>query len=203
MGGVYQLREQDGLLTVFRTDGTLDYIQDTNGNRITAGYTGTLQTSLTQSNGSSFTLSYNPQGRLSQITDSAGRITTYAYDASGQELLSVTTPSGTTQYTYTPGTTGPAAHSLATITSPAGTHLYFTYDSQGRLSEQEGDGGAGKLDYGYDTASFSVTDAQGNSTVSYYLWSCQHAGPRFLGPVCRRASQGTGRCSFSHSAMAA
>ena len=66
MGGVYQLREQDGLLTVFRTDGTLDYIQDTNGNRITAGYTGTLQTSLTQSNGSSFTLSYNPQGRLAR-----------------------------------------------------------------------------------------------------------------------------------------
>jgi YD repeat-containing protein len=168
VGGAYHLREKDGLLTVFRTDGLVDYIQDTNGNRITAGYSGSQLTTLTQTNGSVLTLTYGAQGRLSQIADSAGRVTTYAYDASGEHLLSVTTPAGTTQYTYTSDTTGPAAHSLATITSPAGTHRFFTYDGHGRLSEQEGDGGAGKLDYVYDVAAFKITDAQGHGTVSYF-----------------------------------
>ncbi len=38
---------------------------------------------------------------------------------------------------------------------------------------------------------------------TYYLCPCQHAGAEFFGPICRRASQGTGRWSFSHSSIAA
>ena len=75
----------------FRSDGSLDYLQDTNGNRITAGYTGNQLTSLTHSNGKALTLSYNAQGRISQVTDPAGRVATYVYDASGEHLLRVTT----------------------------------------------------------------------------------------------------------------
>ena len=41
-GGGYTLTEQDGQVTAYNADGTLDYVQDTNGNRITAGYTGGL-----------------------------------------------------------------------------------------------------------------------------------------------------------------
>ena len=33
-GGVYELREKTGILTIFHSDGTLDYIQDANNNRI-------------------------------------------------------------------------------------------------------------------------------------------------------------------------
>ena len=44
----------------------LDYIQDTNGNRITAGYDGSGRLiSLTQTSGASLTLAYNAQGRIS------------------------------------------------------------------------------------------------------------------------------------------
>ena len=39
--GVYQLTETDGSSTVFNANGTLDYAQDSNGNRITASYNGT------------------------------------------------------------------------------------------------------------------------------------------------------------------
>ena len=72
------------MLTVFRADGLLDYIQDTNGNRITAGYTGAQLTTVTNSNGGALTLSYNTQGRISAVTDSTGRVTTYAYDTRGR-----------------------------------------------------------------------------------------------------------------------
>ena len=38
-GGTFTLQETDGQIEAFNANGTLDYIQDTNGNRITAGYT--------------------------------------------------------------------------------------------------------------------------------------------------------------------
>src|SRR5262249_10322680 len=152
-------------LIAFRTDGALNYIQDANGNRITAGYSGSLLTSLTHSDGSSLALSYNTHGCISQIADSSGRITTYTYDASGQYLVSVTTPTGTVGYSYVPDTTGPAAFALASITSPANTHIYFTYDTQGRLAQKETDGGTNKISYAYDLAAYSETDAANGTTV--------------------------------------
>ena len=49
--GGYLLTEADGTATDYNPNGTLNYIQDTNGNRITAGYTGGQLTSLTASSG--------------------------------------------------------------------------------------------------------------------------------------------------------
>ena len=40
---------------------------------------------------------------MSTVTDPAGRVTTYTYDAAGEHLLSVTTPQGTAGYTYVTG----------------------------------------------------------------------------------------------------
>ena len=50
-GGTFTLQETDGQIEAFNANGTLDYIQDTNGNRITAGYTGGQLTSLTDTSG--------------------------------------------------------------------------------------------------------------------------------------------------------
>ena len=163
-GGGFELREQSGELTRFRSDGMLDYLQDTNGNRITAGYSGSQLTSLTHSNGSALTLAYNAQGRISQVSDPAGRVATYVYDASGENLTSVTTTDGTTDYTYTPEASGPRAHALASIGFPTDTHLFFDYDSHGRLARQQQDGGAGQLTFTYDVTSYRVQDALGNLT---------------------------------------
>src|SRR5262249_13953095 len=65
--GIYHLREKTGLTTVFHTDGSLDFIQDTNNNRLTAGYSNGLLTALTHSNGSVLTVAYNGQGRVQQV----------------------------------------------------------------------------------------------------------------------------------------
>ena len=152
---------------MFRADGSLDYLEDSDGNRITAGYTGALLTSLTSSNGAALTLSYAGE-RLHQVTDPAGGLTTYEYDPSGEHLIRVITTAGTTEYVYTPDANGPRAHALASIIFIDGAHLFFDYDSQGRLVRQQGDGGAGVLRYAYDIASFTVTDAQSQITTILY-----------------------------------
>ena len=70
--GGYLLTEADGTATDYNANGTLNYIQDTNGNRITAGYTSGRLTSLTASSGQSIDIAYNAAGLISSVTDSAG-----------------------------------------------------------------------------------------------------------------------------------
>jgi YD repeat-containing protein len=142
ISGGYKLTALDGTITFFKTDGTLDYLQDTNGNRITVGYAGGRLTSLTASSGQSLTLAYNGAGLISTLTDSAGRVTTYSYDPSNQYLISVTAHSGlVTAYAYNTSVGAAARNALTAITRPDGTHQYLTYDSQGRLAGTSADGG--------------------------------------------------------------
>src|SRR5262249_34451965 len=58
-GGAFELREPDGLVTRFRSDGRVDFIEDLNGNRITAAWTGSLLTRLSHSAGQFLQISYN------------------------------------------------------------------------------------------------------------------------------------------------
>ncbi|MFA6133899.1 MAG: CARDB domain-containing protein [Phycisphaerae bacterium] len=174
--GLYRLVETDGTAYSFRADGRLDYVQDTNGNRIACVYTGDRLTGLVHSNGDSLTLAYNAQGRITSVMDPAGRATTYAYDASGEHLTSVTGADGTTVYTYSAATSGPAAHAIVSIAYPGGTHDYFDYDAQGRLTREYRDGGAEAVSYAYDTANgLYVTDAAGATTTMFYNDSGQVA----------------------------
>ena len=124
VSGAYQYVQTDGTIIAFNTNGTLNYEQDTNGNRITAGYNSSGElTSLTASNGSAITIQYNAQGLISQITDPAGQSTTYTYDASGQHLLTFTDEFGTTTYTYATGPTAADANALTSITFADGTGI--------------------------------------------------------------------------------
>ncbi len=131
-GGGYQLHELDGSLTAFNANGTLNNVQDANGNRITAGYgaSGRL-VSLTESDGDALTLAYNGQGFLSQVSDPSGETAAYTYDAAGH-LLTATTPQGATQYGYV--SAAAAVNALQSIVNPDGTVVTYTYDNQGRLS---------------------------------------------------------------------
>ena len=167
-GGGYQLREIDGSLEVFNTDGTLDYEQDPNGNRITAAYTGGLLTSLTHSSGAFIKLSYNSQGLLAGLQTSDGHQASYAYDSTGQHLVSYTDEYGTTNYSYLTGQSNPALeNALATIAYSDNTHIYFTYDNQGRLVRTNRDNGQEAVTYAYPASGgLTTTDADGaTSTV--------------------------------------
>jgi RHS repeat-associated protein len=164
--GIYSLEEPDGTVLAFRTDGRLDYLMDTNGNRITAVYTGYNLTTLQHSNGSHIQLEYNNQGRIIRVIDSVGRITDYGYDTAGEHLVSVTGPDGITTYIYNGETSGPKAHVLSSITYAGGTHEYFEYDERGRLRSTYRDGGEERTTYAYDTAGgVYITDANGATTI--------------------------------------
>jgi RHS repeat-associated protein len=161
-GGAYEITETSGDLTRFRADGTLEFIQDPNGNRITTSYTAGRLTSLTHSSGAALALTYNSAGRVVNITDSAGRVTTYGYDPTNNYLLTVTTIQGTTTYTYS--TSGPVAtlHALTSVTDPSGVTQSFAYDSQGRLSATYTGTNVNRVTFGYDTAgTISTTDPAG------------------------------------------
>jgi RHS repeat-associated protein len=168
-GGGYTLTETGGQITAYNSDGTLNYIQDANGNRITTGYTGGLLTSLTHSSGASLTIAYNAAGLISSITDSDGRATAYHYDAGNQYLIAVVSSDGqATAYTYDTGTYPVTARALLSVLHSDGTHDFFTYDAQGRLTDARRDAGAEDSTFAYALGQVSVTDAL-NDTTKYFF----------------------------------
>ena len=169
-GGADQLVEPDGTIYQFNSDGSLAYVQDTHGNRITAGYNGQGQlVSLSDSNGESIDLIYNADGHLSELTDSTGQTETYGYDSTGQYLTSYTDPDGTTNYTYiTGGSSAAQDNALAEITYANDTQVVFTYDAQGRLIDQHENGGADDEAVSYLAAGgYLTTDGDNNQTTVY------------------------------------
>jgi RHS repeat-associated protein len=168
-GGGYTLTELDGQVTAYNANGSLAYVQDTDGNRITAGYTGVLLTSLTHSSGQSLTLAYNAAGLISTITDSVGRTTTYNYDPTNQYLTSVVDFDGrTTSYTYDTGSNPTTAHALLSVTHTDGSHDYFSDDAHGHLVDAHRDGGAEDTTFSYYEGRVSVTDALGDATNYFF-----------------------------------
>jgi RHS repeat-associated protein len=169
IGGVYQLRETNGNVLVFRADGKLDYMQDSNGNRITAAYDGSGNLiSLTHTSGASLTFQYDVQGRLIQAMASTGITATYAYDATGEQLASVTTPQGVLSYGYASGSDPLTLHALTSVTEWDGAHTFYSYDSQGRLVSAAHDAGVGNTTFTYGSfGQVTLQDSLGNPTT---LW---------------------------------
>jgi RHS repeat-associated protein len=179
--GTFQLKEMNGFVYRFRSDLRLDYEQDLNGNRITAIYNGSNQlVQIRHSSGKSFSLTYNTGGRISGLTDHAGRVTTYEYDSRNLMLTMVNDPAGNvTEFTYNPGLflkvglvpVGPVYvplldFRLQSIIYPDGTRVQYDYDEQARLVRQTGAWGANPVTYSYDAdGTTHVTDALGASST--------------------------------------
>ncbi len=167
VGGIYRLREKDGSQTVFRTNGKFDYIEDVNSNRLQATYSNNQLTKLDYSNGDNITFTYNAQGRIDKATDQAGRVTTYGYDATGDRLINITTPNGTTTYSYVTAA-GASQFAISSITYPDASQTLYQYDSQGRLINQSLNSGTEAITYSYDsTGGVTITDASGAVTKQF------------------------------------
>ena len=98
--GGYRLVEVSGLTRSFDKDGILQSTENRDGNRISYSYTGGRLRAMTHSSGARLDFTYNADGFLASISDSTGWVTTFKYDVSTKELISATSPSGTTRYTY-------------------------------------------------------------------------------------------------------
>ncbi len=167
-GGGYSLREKEGLLRVFGANGSLSYIEDTNGSRITLGYSGGKLTSLTHSGGQVLRITYNGSGFIQTITDPVGRTTAFTY--ASEHLTSSSYFDGSVvSYSYSLGQGAAREHALTEIEYPGCTHEYFTYNDRGRLNGMSRDGGAEAVSFDFDNAGIvSATDAV-NNTSRFYL----------------------------------
>ncbi len=176
-GGDYLVTMPDGGVNAFLVStGALDYEEDADGNKVTAGYNAAGQMiSLTHSDGQVLKLSYNSQGFVSQVIDPEQRVYDYAY-SSGGNLESVAGPQGTTTYTYATET-GPAADAalLRLRDRIGGVAQTFTYNSQGWLSGESVGGTETETVSYVSPFGVTVTDADGNSTTTLYNDSLQPA----------------------------
>jgi YD repeat-containing protein len=167
--GIFNLTEANGVVYSFRADGKLDYVADPNGNRITAGYTGDQLTSLSHSSGQSLQIAYYETGRIQSITDSVQRQAIFYYDDSGEHLTAVQDYTGVfTTNMYVLGQGIAKEHALQSITYPSGTHRYYDYGVDGRLSSTWRDGNAEPVWFGYDTGIVMATN--GVSSVTKYFF---------------------------------
>jgi RHS repeat-associated protein len=164
-GGGFQLTENDGSSTVFNANGTLNSVQDSSGNKITTTFTGGLLTRLTASNGAFLSLAYT-NGLLTSVTDSTGLTSTYTYDASSHDLLSYTGQFGTTSYSYVASQGTPLQNALASITFADNSHMFFSYDAQGRMTAEHQDNNQEAVTISYLAAGgLTTTDANGSSST--------------------------------------
>jgi YD repeat-containing protein len=167
--GTFTLQETDGSQIHFLSDGQVDYIRDTNGNHITAGYTGNLLTSLTHSDGQSLQILYNEAGRIVNIIDPFGRQTHFTYDPTNTFLLSVQNYDGTGQtYTYDTNS-GPAANALLSAAFTTGVTQSFSYDALGRLAHISENNDAVPIAFMYgQSGEVDQTDANGHKTQYFF-----------------------------------
>ncbi|MFH0730526.1 MAG: right-handed parallel beta-helix repeat-containing protein [Pseudomonadota bacterium] len=166
-GGAYTLSEPNGSVRAFGADGKLNYIEDTNGNRITCAYSGSKLTGLTHSSGLSLTIAYNGSGFISAVTDHIGRQTLYTY--TGEHLTSFQTYDGrTTTYTYNDSAGSAGLHALSKIGLPDGTQRFFTYDELGRLATTYRDSDAEKTTFSHADGRVDATDAMSHTSRFFF-----------------------------------
>ena len=177
---VYYVTELDGTVTAYNSNGTFYYIEDTNGNRITAAYSGSDLTSLSHSNGSQL-LFTSSGGRITSVTDPRGVGTEddytvqFDYDLSDEYLSTVIEPGNkTTAYAYEIAGSLQQRHALKSVEYPDLTHQYFAYQTNGWLSSITKDGGAEPLTFTYDNkGGVTTTDAQNRTTTYTFDWTGQ------------------------------
>ena len=158
----------------FNSSGQLITETDLNGYSTSLTYSSGKLSTVTDQAGRTFSILYGTNGLISEVTDPNSRHTVYGYDGSG-DLTSVTDPNNSvTSFSY--GST----HLLLTMTPPngqsggpdAGDKTINTYDSSNRILTQTDPAGL-ETSFSYTSTSSSnttttVTDPHGNVTVDQY-----------------------------------
>lgn len=161
----FKLKDKGGNQLTFSEYGTLLYIEDNNGNKISLSYIDGKLRKITDGAGRVVNVNVDANGRLTTIVDPSNRTTTFTYDASNR-LTKITYPdSKYTTYIYD------GNNNLTSATNFDGYKITYTYyqtspyrvqkaqesHTNGTLGEEIG------VSYGYNTTTF--TDYKGRKNV--------------------------------------
>ncbi len=159
--------DKDGNQMVFNSDLKLTEIRDTNGNTIQVAYTSIGNQlcieKITDGAGREYTLSYDINGRCTQICDPAGRITAFSYTVSDNAayLSEITFQYGTQETTSVLLTH--ADGKLETVTAVDGTRAKVRYLENDEQRVQNINWGIGDTQL---LESYTFTYKQNETTVS-------------------------------------
>ena len=173
LDGTSTLREKNGTVRTFGSDGWLRSITDRNGNTVTVVRSGAQIQQIIEPGGRALTFTYNG-GRIAQITDPIGRTVTYSYEINPApsrpftRLTEVRNPAnGSTRYTYN------SNDCITGVTDARGiqylTNEYIPLATEWAISRQiQADGGVWQFNYilsGLIVTQAAVVDPRGNQTV--------------------------------------
>ena len=159
--GSYTFSLPDQRRDTFNVNGQLISETDRNGYVTTLSYTSGRVSTVTDPAGRSLSFSYDGSGRLIGVKDPAGRSVSYGYDTANN-LTSVTDPAGNvTRHGYD------ASHRLTTMTDAKGGTTTNVYDASSRVvSQTDPLGRITTLSYGGATT--TVTDPAGDVTTKTF-----------------------------------
>ena len=163
-GGGYDLVQPNQVRLHFDASGLWQSEVDRNGNTISFSYTSGRLSQITDTVGRVISFSYFPDGHLSGVSGPQSLSVAYTYDPSGRLATVQDVRDFVTQYTYD------ANGRLATIVDPnSHTVVTNTYGPDGRVSEQVDARGHHTL-FAWDapTETSTMTDARGGQWVDKY-----------------------------------
>lgn len=161
-GGVYSYEyDAQGRLEHVVVDLTPENATDSKEYRTTYSYISVdsqLIQNITQSEGSSLTFTYHPDGKVASVTNGENNVTTYDY-ADNQLTQTIDGK----EYVFTYDENSKELKSKSTVVSGQVVQTSFEYDSQGNVVAIV-DGLNNRIDYSYDANGNQIAqqDAQGN-----------------------------------------
>lgn len=159
----YRMTRKDGTKYDFDATGRLTRIEDRKGNALSLGYSGASLATLTDSAGRITAFGYDAQGRIGTITDPAFRVATLGYDGIGHLSVIVDPAGGTTSFTYN------ASGRMDLKTDPAGNQTAYTYSVDGRVTAAADNTGTPlTIDYQPSVFQANVTGRNGGVTTTLY-----------------------------------
>jgi RHS repeat-associated protein len=174
--GTYTFTRKHTQVLTFSPTGQLTSLADLNSNVTNLTYTGGRLTTVTDPAGRAVAIAYNASGLISGLSDPAGRSVGYAYNDGAGNLTDVTDVGiGNTHFTYD------ANHHLLTLRDARGNTTTNHYDAQNRVDWQT-DRMTRPTTFSYSgtplTAaggSTTTTDAKGNQVLDQYQYGLRTA----------------------------
>ncbi|MHB8662784.1 MAG: RHS repeat-associated core domain-containing protein [Acidimicrobiales bacterium] len=152
--GTYTYTLKDQTADVFSAAGQLITESDRDGYATSLGYTGGRVSSVTDSAGRALSFVVDGSGRITKVSDPAGRIEQYRYDSAGNLSAAVDPAGNATAYAYD------ASHRMTTRTDPDGKITTNSYDAANRVVIQS-DPAGGSTTFAYQGGVTAITDPDG------------------------------------------